>query len=146
MKALLRASRLLCLGCAVSLALLGGKQASAQCPNVYYSGGWYSPGGYTYYSPAPVNQQAAPSPAQSTTRPAAPTNGQVAQSNGETYQSFSATPSPVYSTPTYAAPSYPTYGGYYGSSYGWPTYYGGYSGSGYDGGAYTHGGTVGHPY
>ena len=29
MKALLKVSRLLCLGCAVSLALLGGKQASA---------------------------------------------------------------------------------------------------------------------
>ncbi len=154
MKTLLRASRLLCFGCAVSLALLGGKQASAQCPNVYYSGGWYSAGGYTYYAPAPVNQQAATSPApsaaKSATPSAAPSNGQVAQSTSETYQSFSATPSPVYAVPTYAAPSYPAYGGYYGSSYASPTYYGGYIGGyggfGYTGGGYTHGGTAGHPY
>jgi hypothetical protein len=150
MKALLRVSRLLCFGCAASLLLIGAKQASAQCSNGYNSGGWYNPGGYTYYSPAPVYQQAVPSPAPSTAQPAAPSNGQVAQSTGQTYQSFSATPSPVYSTPTYAAPSYPAYGGYFGSSYGSPTYYGGYSGAyggfGYTGGGYTQGGTVGHPY
>jgi hypothetical protein len=141
-------SRLLCVGCAVSVALLGGKQAWAQCPNGSYSGGWYYPS-YTYYSPAPVYQQAAPTPApttaQSTTQPASPSNGQVVQSNGQTYQSFSATPSPASSTPTYAAPSYPIYGGNYGYSYGQPTYYGGYSG-GYNGGGNTQGGTVGHPY
>jgi len=153
MKGMVRNSALLCIGLAASLVVLSGNQASAQCSNGYYSGGWYYPGGYTYYSPAPVNQPAAPSTAPATAQSAAPSavpsNGQVAQSNSQTYQSFSAEPSPVYSAPTYTAQSYPAYGGNYGYSYGWPTYYGGFGGGyggGYGGGGYTHGGTVGHPY
>jgi hypothetical protein len=84
--------------------------------------GWQGP---TTYQPT--------APQAATANQAAPSNGQLAQSNVQTYQSFSAPPSPAYSppspaysyglTPTYSAPSYPTYGGY--GYYGGPSYYGG---------------------
>jgi hypothetical protein len=132
MKRSRKLSLILAIGFAVAF-LFNAPRASAQCSSGYYSGGWYYPGGYAYYNPAPVYQQAAPAGVSSNGQAAqsnAPSYGQVAQSNGVTYQSFSATPSSTSATapvPAYVTPSYSTYSGNYdygyigGSGYGYPS-------------------------